>query len=87
MLITFDVFISCISQKACEGSCYYSYFAEEKNSFREILQLLSDRAKIQTQVLKDLTHWLLLSNLQCQYLVNIIPSYTDNSQRHGESDF
>lgn len=44
-------------------------------------------ADIETQVLKDFTHWPSQSNLQRHYLVIIIPSYTGSSQRDDKSDF
>ena len=63
------------------------FLGRREHSFRETSQLLSGRAEIQTQALKDFTHWPLQSNLQSQYFISIIPFHTDSSRRHDENNF
>lgn len=63
------------------------FLGRRGHSFRETSQFRSGRAEIQTQALKDFTHWPLQSNLQCQYFISIIPFHTDSSRRHDENNF
>lgn len=74
VLITFDTLLHMFHKKPEVGGLLLFQFSRRGHCFRKTSQLLSGRAEIQTQVLKDVIHWPPQPNLQRQYLVVTIPS-------------